>query len=66
MNIIKSLVRNNNNLNIVDSFGHTPGFYGFIFDIKFFLNIYKSFHFNEAKTTEVQLILTSAGAVSFN
>ena len=69
MDIIKSLVsvRNNNSLNIVDASGHTPGFYGFFLKSNIFSPLFKNFFFrvNEAKTTEIQLILISAGAVSF-
>ena len=70
MNIVTSIVsvRNNNNLNIVDSFGHTPGFYGlFIFKfniVRVYLTI-SFFNVNEAITTEIQLILASAGAFAF-
>ncbi len=55
----KTLVQAGANLSIVNAMGHTPGFYGFIISINFFLFLKHVFFFNliKAKTREIQLIL---------
>ena len=59
LNITNTLIKANANLNILDAMGHTPGFYGFIISINFFLFLKHVFFFNliKAKTREIQLIL---------